>query len=586
MSDQNSPWQVVSESPVTQQAPAQSQPSSSDQSNPWQVSSESPQSQAFSDEHIAHLRALNDARPWWRKMLGLGPSDDAMNAQDKADEAKFWDDQKQNMKQAIQENYKARSDVPVGAVKAAGRSAVGAVNLGIKAYDKVTGGDKPTLSSLVTGKTGHEIQMPKALESDGSFGQEAGGMFEGVLEFISGDAALKSLSVAEKFGLGMKIAKLAEESPAVGKLINMGLNAVRTGVVSGAQESIHGGDTGDVLSSAGTGALTSVASEGLGALAKLAKPGSTKITGETLSTPPIWKGANTVSELAEANQEPGKKVLGNVAQQAADAITQKFGQTAPETISTFHDAAEAVKKAAKPVFEKLDSISKGEFQTATNELNSANKIARRATSLKDLQEAEKAASAAQSRIDDIFKKAAGQGVKPEDLQNARSAWRSMNTLEKVHGKIDAAFNMPQAAADVAGVDRTLDLSKLQGRLNAAFKAIPKADLESAIGKEGTQNLLSISELGADPVRAKTLGEIAQNIGQHLSAGGAGVLAGAAVGHAVPGGSVALAMHFLYSHPQAGSFVAFALSRGLSPKIIVPVVTSMIDSQREQHQGDQ
>jgi hypothetical protein len=162
----------------------------------------------------------------------------------------------------------------------------------------------------------------------------------------------------------------------------------------------------------------------------------------------------------------------------------------------------------------------------------------------------------------------------------------MNTLEKVHSKIDQAFNMPQAAADVAGVNRTLDLSKLQGRLNGAFKAIPKADLESAIGKAGTQNLLSLSELGADPVRAKTLGEIAQNIGQHLSAGGAGVLAGAAVGHAVPGGSVALAMHFLYSHPEAGSFVANALSRGLSPKIIVPVVTSMIDSQRKQGQGDQ
>ena len=506
-----------------------------------------------------------DNRPWWRKALGLGP---ANTPEEQAKDDAFWKEQTQRMTNALSDNYKARADVPVGAAKAAGRSAVGIANLGVKAYNAVTGNSG-------------EIKTPDALKSDGSFAQEAGSLFEGTLEFISGGEALKALSTAEKFKLGAKIATLAEEHPAVAKLIHMGLNATRTGVVSAAQEAVHGGDTGDVLSAAGTGGLTSVASEALGALVKLAKPGVTKIAGETLQTAPKWKGAETAGKLAAENQEPAKQVLSNVAHDAADAITQKFGQSAPDTINTFHDAAEAVKKAAQPVFKALDNLPghEGEFQTATNELNSANKIARRATSMKDLQEAEKAATAAQAKIDKIFTDSAGK-IAPEDLQNAKSAWRSMKTLEKVHGKIDQAFNMPQAASDVAGTERTLDLSKLQGRLNAAFKAIPQADLESAIGKEGTRNLYALSELGADPARAKTLGEIATQIGSHLSAGGAGTLAGAAIGHAIPGASVGLGIHFLFSHPEAGALVAKGLSKGLNPKLVVPAVIKLIDSQRE------
>ena len=95
---------------------------------------------------------------------------------------------------------------------------------------------------------------------------------ENLMEFVLGDEALKSLSLAEKLGLATKIAKLAETHPVVAKLIGAGLRATRTGAVSGAQEAAHGGDTGDVLTAAGTGFVSSVGSEGLGELSKLAKP--------------------------------------------------------------------------------------------------------------------------------------------------------------------------------------------------------------------------------------------------------------------------------------------------------------------------
>jgi hypothetical protein len=202
--------------------------------------------------------------------------------------------------------------------------------------------------------------------------------------------------------------------------------------------------------------------------------------------------------------------------------------------------------------------------------------------MEDLKAAEKAAADAQGKIDTIFKSAEGK-VSPDDLQNARSAWRSKKVLEQLHSKIDQAFDSPQTASDISGATRTLDLAKLQGRLNAAFQKIPKQDLETVLGKEGTKSLFDLAKLGADPARARTLGEIAIQIGSHLSSGGAGVLAGAAIGHAVPGGSIALGLHFLYSHPEAGALVAKGLSKGLNPRVIVPAVIQILDSQRQENQ---
>jgi hypothetical protein len=479
-----------------------------------------------------------------------------------------------------QKIYNAGDHRPIirGAEKAFTQTLSGTSQLAGKAADKL-GVRAP--SNKGTGIFGEAPSSAAETQPEG-VGEHVGYIGENIMEFFAGDSALKALSLAEKFQLAAKLTKLAESNPAIAKIIGAGLRASRTAAVSGAQEAAHGSTTSDVLAAGATGFLTHTGSEGLGELSKLAKPVIKKIAGEGLETAPKWKGVGTAAKLAEANQEPAKSVIANVAHDSAEPIVQKFGQNAPETITSFKDAAQAVESASKPVFQKLDEISGGGFQTAKNELDSANKIMRRATSMEDLKAAEKAAADAQGKIDTIFKSAEGK-VSPDDLQNARSAWRSKKVLEQLHSKIDQAFDSPQTASDISGATRTLDLAKLQGRLNAAFQKIPKQDLETVLGKEGTKSLFDLAKLGADPARARTLGEIAIQIGSHLSSGGAGVLAGAAIGHAVPGGSIALGLHFLYSHPEAGALVAKGLSKGLNPRVIVPAVIQILDSQRQENQ---
>jgi hypothetical protein len=553
-------------------------------------------SQPLSEQQ--RYRAATEEGSLWRKVLGMNP--------DSATLAKhgFTSDSYNQAERKYREvtaselarggvgfdpgTQKLREDAPIvrGGEKALAETLSGTSQLAGKAADKL-GLRHKNLSDLITdngqprGIFG-EAPEPESATAPVGLGEHVGYIGENIMEFFAGDEALKSLSLAQKLGLATKVAKLAESNPAIAKLISVGLRATRTGAVSGAQEAAHGGDTGDVLTSAGTGFLTSTATEGLTELSKLAKPVVKKIAGETLQGIPKWRGAGTAAKLAEANQEPAKRVIANVARDSAEPIVQKLSQKAPEAITSFKDAAEAVEKAAKPVFERLDELSNNEFQTASNELKSANQVARRATSVSDLRDAEKAAADAQAKIDKIFASSEGK-IAPEDLKNARSAWKSKITLNRLGDAIDKAFDMPQAASDISGAGRTLDLSKLQGRLNTAFSRIPKQDLETVLGRQGTSSLFELAKLGADPARAKTLGEIAVNIGNHLGIGGAGALAGAALGHAVPGGSLALGMHYLFLHPEAGSMVAKLLSKGTNPKLIVPAVIKIIDDQRHSEQ---
>lgn len=71
--------------------------------------------------------------------------------------------------------------------------------------------------------------------------QFVGKLGESILEFISGDEALKGLSLAEKLNAASKLAKLAETSPKWAKALDIGLTSLRQGSVSGVQTLAKGG---------------------------------------------------------------------------------------------------------------------------------------------------------------------------------------------------------------------------------------------------------------------------------------------------------------------------------------------------------
>jgi hypothetical protein len=117
-----------------------------------------------------------------------------------------------------------------------------------RAANAVTGDNVPGLPT--------SLQQPASLQADNT-SEAIGKGAEGVLEFIAGDAALKGLSWAQKFGKMGKIAELFKEHESLAKLATIGLNALRQGTVGAAQTVVHGGSAQDAAT---TGALTAATS--------------------------------------------------------------------------------------------------------------------------------------------------------------------------------------------------------------------------------------------------------------------------------------------------------------------------------------
>ena len=90
-------------------------------------------------------------------------------------------------------------------------------------------------------------------------------MGESIAEFALGDAALKGLTVSEKLGLASKLASMAKSSPYIARMLELGMNAIRGGVVTVPQQILHGATPTDALK---TGAVATGIGTGTGAVAE------------------------------------------------------------------------------------------------------------------------------------------------------------------------------------------------------------------------------------------------------------------------------------------------------------------------------
>lgn len=117
--------------------------------------------------------------------------------------------------------------------------------------------------------------------------EKVGKVAESVFEFITGDEALKGLGLIEKVGLAQKMTKLAQESPYIAKALNIGLNAVRTGIVGGVQGAAHGEDAEQAIK---TGLLTGGFSAGGEVLSQAASSVAGKLADYVKKfDPTTWK---------------------------------------------------------------------------------------------------------------------------------------------------------------------------------------------------------------------------------------------------------------------------------------------------------
>jgi len=167
--------------------------------------------------------------------------------------------------------------------------------------------------------------MPKIMtvDTEGKTAYESAGKFaEGIAEWISGDAALKGLSVAAKLGLAGKIADLAKTSPYAARFISLGLDAVRGATVGGAIGGVKGAAGSEGLKGAAEGAVGGALMIGTAGLTGMGLEAVDKAAG-------IW-----LAKYAAAPPKEGAPSLGQLAvkygtRATAGAILWKVRDSAP-----------------------------------------------------------------------------------------------------------------------------------------------------------------------------------------------------------------------------------------------------------------
>ena len=281
------------------------------------------------------------------------------------------------------------------------------------------------------------FKEPSTLEPQGT-AEQIGAGAEGILEFMTGDEALKGLSLAERMGIGAKLAKLAESHPAIAGIINAGLNAVRTGTVGGTQAAVHGATPGEALTTGTVTGGTGLALEGAAGLVNKVAPTVKKVAGELIPVRASQTSgaANALENIAPTSklqefdvrktQPAAKRAIGGV---ASDVASKEIGgQTLASTAKNLEERAAQIKTQSSPVFEKLDDLTKNEPVKFTD----LQKQERAAYRQGDIETANKARSA-QENILNRYQSQFG----PDDYSNARANWKQASALEQAHDALNS-----------------------------------------------------------------------------------------------------------------------------------------------------
>lgn len=328
-------------------------------------------------------------------------------------------------------------------------------------------------------------------------GQTLGKVGENILEFMTGDEALKSLGVAERLGLMQKVAKIAEESPYIGKAIEIGLNSIRNGVTGGVQDFAHGASATDALK---TGATTAVFSAPFNAL------------GEVMgSMGKQAEAAGKTTDVAGVESRAGSKVLdvpepttnqtnlqAGVRNTAAAAAKDAGVEAAnPESVrSVLSDTGENVMQKAKGLFNSVDEATGGKFQPVQNALNDNKMALRAATSDEEVGKLAAERVKLEAQQEAVFKQAQVKGVSQATVDNARTLYKQASALEDVNKAVELSTSgtRPEVASAFGNAKfnpETLDAGQLSNRLNKLYNS---GRLQEAVGSGRAKEMLALSDL--------------------------------------------------------------------------------------------
>lgn len=364
--------------------------------------------------------------------------------------------------------------------KGVGEGALDTVNTVSSLINKI-----PVVGETLAPKQG--IQAAESMAEAKSPAEKLGKFTEGIAEFILGDEALKSLSVAKRLGIAKSVAELAEKSPTLAKALDIGMNSVRTGTVAGGQALSHGATPTEAIETGTAAGLTGAAGDTIASGIE-SLVGKTPSALSTAVAPSISRGTKTIAgeavpviedvglqrEAADAEQMSQMKNVTNkelertYVKETEPAAKKTVGKLVNESVQAkapgappvgnFEEAGKFYKSQADPVFKKLDELSQADADAAKEAIDSAKegKIPgwqhmEVPPTFSKLQRMERAARTAkdfnlvddlQQAQQDMIEKYSNH-FQPGDLDEAKQNWKRYIANQDIH----EAFTSPAVVSD-------------------------------------------------------------------------------------------------------------------------------------------
>jgi hypothetical protein len=378
-----------------------------------------------------------------------------------------------------------------------------------------------TLGRLLNMTTGDSIKWlpsslkePESLKADGAL-EGAGKVGETIAEFMIGDEALKGLSIAERLGLAEKISVIAQKSPVIARLLGVGIQASRQGVVTGAQTAAHGHPEEAVkqgLMAAGVGAGAGALVEGAGAGVRrlvgsaekedIVEESINKLREKGLPTGspeiPATKIPSTASEPPQATMH--EPVLQNSFRQAVNDLARKEGlKNIPDTTDLREIGQQLSKRyyqSSKTGFDEVKTATGIDVNFLRDELEN---LEFRKAKVFGNAEAEghiiERMNTLQDELNSALAEAKEKGV---NVEKPLQDWKK----SKAAGDLDKQIKM---SVDPAMKSGTFDPSKLSKRIETLYRPSTKypnqpGRLEQLFGKDVAENLRDDTYAAADTQR--------------------------------------------------------------------------------------
>lgn len=269
------------------------------------------------------------------------------------------------------------------------------------------------------------------------------------------------------------------------------------------------------------------------------------------------------SKLQEFNvnktQPAAKRAIGNV---ASDVTSQVIGdQTLAQSAKDLGARADQIRAQSKPVFEKLDALTKNEDMTFSD----WQKQERGSYRNGDIEAANKAKVAQQN----ILNKYADQ-FDPTDLQNARKNWGQSSALDEVH---DALNTKSVVGPTPVKLRPQNDPGYVNGKnFSSTIQALKRSGTLSAAGLS-PEHIQSLEDLGTLLEKSANVHKFGQ-LAKLTEAGGVGLTAVLHPAAAVTCAKVALpaylaqrALGRIMTNPETASTFVNILKSGAVPAVV-------------------